>query len=319
MQESVIRSVYCIIGSALFILIFFPLFFRVSLVEPLDALLSGVDEVEHGKREIELPVRFNDEIGRLTSNFNQMTCSLKKAEDELKEYTESLELKVEERTSELARKNEENERLLLNILPASIAERLKRGEGLIADSCAETTIVFADIVGFTSLSSHIPASELVQLLSALISDFDELAQKHGVEKIKTIGDAYMAVAGLPQPRPDHADAAVRLALDMLRAAEKRKTSSGRSLQLRIGINSGPVIAGVIGTHKFAYDLWGDAVNIASRMESQGEPGRIQVTEATYRLLHQQYEFESRGELEVKGKGRMAAYLLVIPQSCLAFA
>lgn len=318
-QESVIRSVYCILGSALFILVFFPLFFRVSLVEPLDALLRGVDQVDQGQREVQLPVRFNDEIGRLTSNFNQMTRSLKAAEDQVKGYTESLQLKVEERTSELARKNEENERLLLNILPASIAERLKRGEALIADNCAETTIVFADIVGFTALSAHIPATELVHLLSTLISDFDDLAQQHGVEKIKTIGDAYMAVAGLPQPRPDHADAAVKLALDMLRAAEKRKTSTGRSLQLRIGINSGSVIAGVIGTHKFAYDLWGDAVNTASRMESQGEPGRIQVTEATYKLLHEQYEFESRGQLEVKGKGLMQAYLLVTPRSCLAFA
>jgi class 3 adenylate cyclase len=158
----------------------------------------------------------------------------------------------------------------------------------------------------------------VELLSGLVSEFDSLAQKHGVEKIKTIGDAYMAVAGLPQTRPDHAQAAIRLALDMMQAAGKRKMGGGRSLQLRIGVNSGPVIAGVIGTHKFAYDLWGDAVNTASRMESHGQAGRIQVTEATYRLVREQYEFEARREVQVKGKGCMFTYLVIHPEdaSCL---
>jgi class 3 adenylate cyclase/HAMP domain-containing protein len=309
-QRKIISCNYCIIGATLFVLIFFPVFFRLSLVEPLNALLRAVDQVDAGFLDVEVPVRYNDEIGRLTINFNRMTRSLKAAEADIKCYMGSLEAKVEERTIELARKNAENERLLLNILPPSIADRLKKGEPIIADACTEATILFADIVGFTQLSCSIPATELVSLLSGLISDFDRLTKEHGVEKIKTIGDAYMAVAGLPEARADHAQAAIRLALDMLKLANKRTTRAGDSLQLRIGINSGPVIAGVIGTHKFAYDLWGDAVNTASRMESCGEPGRIQVTEATYTILKELYRFTPRGQIEVKGKGLMPTYFLV---------
>ena len=315
-QRTVIACNYSILGSALFVVLFFPTFFRLSLVEPLNALLRAVDQVDCGERDIELAVQFNDEIGHLTVSFNRMIRSLKDAEEGLKCYAESLELKVQERTAEIGRKNEENLRLLLNILPATIAERLKRGERIIADACSEVTIVFADIVGFTDLSSRIPAEQVVQLLSDLMSDFDRLALEHNIEKIKTIGDAYMAVAGLPDSRPDHAEAAIRLAIDMLRAASRRTTCDGVPLQLRIGINSGPVIAGVIGTHKFAYDLWGDSVNTASRMESCGLPGHIQVTETTYNMLRSQYQFQSRGRIEIKGKGFMSAYLLLMDESVL---
>jgi adenylate cyclase len=250
---------------------------------PLNNLLQAVELVQLGCRDIQLPVRSNDEIGRLTLNFNVMTHSLKTVEDDLQCYMESLESKVQQRTAEIIRKNDENERLLLNIIPGSIAERLKNGERLIADACPEASILFADIVGFTDLSTRVPACELVAFLSNLMCEFDRLAEQHGVEKIKMIGDAYMAVAGLPNPRPDHAHAAVSLAIDMLSAAERCLIYDGTSLQLRIGISSGPVIAGVIGRHKFAYDLWGDTVNTAARMESQGHPGRIQITEATYAL------------------------------------
>ena len=180
---------------------------------------------------------------------------------------------------------------------------------MIADACSEATVIFADIVRFTDLSTRIPASELVEFLSGLMSEFDRLAQQHGVEKIKTIGDAYMAVAGLPSPRTDHAEAAVGLALDMLNAAKQCKTCDGSALELRIGISSGPVIAGVIGSHKFAYDLWGDTVNTASRMESHGKPGRIQVTETTYALLRHRYEFDPCGEIHIKGKGLMRTYFI----------
>src|SRR4051794_24844541 len=311
MQAVIVRYNGCVLGSALFVLGFFPVFFRLSMVQPLSALLNAVDRVDAGARNVQLPVQFNDEIGRVTIAFNSMTRNLKAAEDDLRSYTESLEVKIQERTAELARKNEESERLLLNILPASIADRLKRGDRIIADACSATSILFADIVGFTDLSAHMPATEVVELLSDLIAEFDRLAEKHGVQKIKTIGDAYMAVAGLPDARPDHADAAMSLAIDMLEAVARRKTRDGRRLQLRIGINSGPVVAGVIGTHKFAYDVWGDAVNTASRMESHGEPGRVQVTEATYDLLKEKYTFQSRGVIVIKGKGFMPAYLLCL--------
>ncbi len=305
------RCNYCILGSALFVLLFFPAFFRFSLVNPLNALLRAVDQVDAGSRDINLPVRFNDEIGRLTVNFNHMTRSLKAAEDNLRGYAESLEVKVRDRTTELLQKNEENERLLLSIFPASVVERLKRGEDIVPESWSEVTILFADIVGFTDITARVPAFALVDLLGGLVSDFDQLAREHGVEKIKTIGDAYMAVAGLPDPRSDHAEAVVRLAFDMLNAAANRKTLDGKPIQLRIGINSGSVIAGVIGTQKFAYDLWGDTVNIAARMESQGQPNRIHLTEATYALLKHRYNFESRGEVEVKGKGLMPTYFIAV--------
>ena len=308
-QASVERCMYIIIGSTVFILVVFPLFFRASLIDPLASLLRGIDRLDEGHRGVQVPVIFNDEIGRLTANFNQMSQSLDSARQELVSYAQSLERKVTERTSELALKNEEYERLLLNILPGSIAERLKRSSERIADSCSATTIVFADIVGFTEMSAKIPASELVGTLSSLISEFDDLADQYGVEKIKTIGDAYMAVAGLPDPRADHAEAAMKFALAMNDAIAKYKTKSGQPLQLRIGMDSGPVIAGVIDTRKLAYDLWGDAVNTASRMQSHGRPGRIQVTEATYKLLRDRYDFESCGLMDIKGKGWMPTYLV----------
>jgi len=169
------------------------------------------------------------------------------------------------------------EDLLYNIMPSPIAQRLKLQESLIADSFDEVTVLFADLVNFTELSAQIPATQLVDLLNKIFSVFDHLTQKHGLEKIKTIGDAYMVVGGLPTPRPDHAEAVVEMALDMQQAITRFQHNDGKPFDLRIGINTGPVVAGVIGTKKFAYDLWGDTVNVASRMESQGVAGSIQVT------------------------------------------
>lgn len=210
---------------------------------------------------------------------------------------------------------EESEELLLNILPKPIAERLKLNENVIADSFPEVTVMFADLVGFTQLSAQISAKQLVELLNKIFSLFDQLADKHGLEKIKTIGDAYMVVGGLPTPRPDHAVAIAEMALDMQAAIvqfnHELKIPDAEPLQIRIGINSGPVVAGVIGLKKFIYDLWGDTVNTASRMESQGIPGCIQITTSTYELLKNQdgYHFEQRGPIEVKGKGLMITYLM----------
>jgi adenylate cyclase len=201
--------------------------------------------------------------------------------------------------------------LLHNMLPWPIAERLKVAPGAIADDFGEVGVLFADIVDFTSLASRLTATEVVRLLNDIFSTFDELAEKHGLEKIKTVGDSYMAVAGLPEPFEEHALALAEMALEMNEAIRRfpRKGEEYRNLELRIGINFGPVVAGVIGTKKFTYDLWGDSVNIASRMESQGVPGSIQCTEAAHRLLHHRYDFEGPFAIQVKGKGEMPTYRL----------
>jgi class 3 adenylate cyclase len=203
-----------------------------------------------------------------------------------------------------------SEGLLLNILPRPIAERLKRQPGVIAESHPDVTVLFADVVDFTPFAERTEPPQVVGVLDEIFSAFDSLAQRHGVEKIKTIGDAYMAASGLPEPRHDHAEAMAEMALEMQSEFVRLCRPLGVELTLRIGMDSGPVIAGVIGRQKFGYDLWGDTVNTASRMESQGVAGRIQVSEATYARLRDAYEFEARGEIDVKGKGRRNAYLLV---------
>jgi adenylate cyclase len=202
-----------------------------------------------------------------------------------------------------------SERLLLNVLPAPVAARLKEREEVIADGFDEVTILFADLVGFTPLSEKLAASDLVSLLDRIFAAWDGLARDHGVEKIKTIGDAYMAAAGVPLPRPDHAEAIARMALGMREAMDACAAEAGHPLALRIGIDTGPVVAGVIGKSKFSYDLWGDPVNTASRMESHAEPGTIQLTDRAAAALRDRFELEPRGAIEVKGKGPMACWLL----------
>src|SRR5262245_60953956 len=207
------------------------------------------------------------------------------------------------------RLHRENERLLLSILPAAIAQRLKAGDAGIADHFPEGSVLFADIVNFTDLSAGMSPKPLVSLLDDLFTQFDELARAHRVEKIKTIGDCYMAVCGVPEKRSDHAMALAEMALEMTECVKEFNQSRGTSLQIRIGLDTGPVVAGVIGRSKFIYDLWGDTVNTASRMESTGLPDRIQVTEQMERALASQFELEERGEVEVKGKGRLRTWLL----------
>ena len=203
-----------------------------------------------------------------------------------------------------------SESLLLNVLPASIAQRLQEREGSIADRFDAATILFADIVNFTVLSERTSPVELVQMLDRLFSRFDELCDSYGLEKIKTIGDAYMVAAGIPEPRADHVEAVASLALDMGRALAEMPGDAFRLLNIRIGIHTGPVVAGVIGQRKFTYDLWGDAVNTASRMESHGAPGRIHVTRAVYEKLVGRFVFESRGKQTIKGKGELETWFLV---------
>jgi class 3 adenylate cyclase len=243
-----------------------------------------------------------DEIGQLGSNFNTMAATIQ-------EHSENLEHLVHQRTSELYAEKENSERLLLNVLPGPIAERLKLSRGIIVDRFEQVSVLFADIVGFTTMSQKMPPEAVVNMLDELFSLFDRLAEEHGLEKIKTIGDAYMVVAGIPEPTSDHAVAIARMALDMLAGIEKYAADTSSDLSIRIGIATGSVIAGVIGRKKFIYDLWGDTVNTASRMESHGLPGRIHVTEVTAGLLAGEFELELRGTVDIKGKGPMKTYLL----------
>ena len=202
------------------------------------------------------------------------------------------------------------EKLMLNILPRPIAERLKRGEKNISGSYPDVTILFSDLVGFTKMSSQTSATDLVKLLNDLFSRFDKRADSLGVEKIKTIGDAYMAVAGLPIPRPDHALLCAELALGMFEDLKAFNQENGKELDMRIGLNSGPVVAGVIGYTKFSYDLWGNTVNTASRMESTSKPGRVQVSPATFEAIKNEYVLEDGGLMECKGLGEILTHLLV---------
>jgi PAS domain S-box-containing protein len=204
---------------------------------------------------------------------------------------------------------EKSERLLLNILPKPIADRLKQFHGVIADSFESVTVLFADLVSFTRMSSELSPQDLVDLLNLIFSTFDTLCETYGLEKIKTIGDAYMVAGGIPIPTEKHAEAIACMALDMVDKVAELRDLTGRPLQIRVGIHTGAVIAGVIGTQKFIYDLWGDTVNVASRMESHSEVGKIQVTAATYELLKHKFDLVERGAIEVKGKGLMQTYWL----------
>jgi class 3 adenylate cyclase len=220
-------------------------------------------------------------------------------------------LAEEHRLLELER--DRSEQLLLNILPVQIAKQLREGHTTIAESQHDVSILFADLVGFTPLAEALGPSALVELLNEVFSGFDDLADASGLEKIKTVGDAYMVAGGIPVPRPDHLTSLLEMALHMGAVVEEVGRRLDQPLQIRIGIDTGPVVAGVIGRRKFSYDLWGDTVNSASRMESHGLPGRIHVTQRVVEASEGTFEFEDRGSLEVKGKGPMRTYFLVGPR------
>jgi guanylate cyclase len=210
----------------------------------------------------------------------------------------------------LAREQERSEGLLLNVLPREIAPRLKAGESPIADAYENATVLYADIVGSTMLAEHLDAKQLVALLNRIFSRFDLLAEQHGVEKIRTIGDNYMCVAGVPDRRADHARAMARMALAMRAYIDELRAAGDERIDFRIGMNSGPCVGGVIGLRKFVFDIWGDSVNTASRMESHGMPGRIHISDATYELIRAEFRCEPRGMVDVKGKGPMRTWFLV---------
>ena len=262
-----------------------------SLLGPLRELTAGVKRFAAGDYDATVPVRTQDEIGQLCSAFNGMVADLR------------------DKNVLIQSKNRENEELLLNVLPAPIANRLRGGEARIADGFAEVTVAFADLVGFTALTSEMPPQEVVTFLNGLFTRFDVAAHELGIEKIKTVGDAYMAVCGLPVPVENHAERMVRMAIRMVHITREHAMEHHVPMKLRVGVNSGPVVAGVIGRSKYIYDLWGDTVNLASRMESGGIPDSVQVTRAVYEQLKDQFAFEPRGSIEVKGKGSVEAWLL----------
>lgn len=266
---------------------------------------GAMDYITKPPHEVELLVRVRSAL-HLKREMEQR----KAREQEL----HALNIKLERAFAHLAEQHqllqleqEKSEQLLLNVLPAPIAERLKQSPGVIADHFDEVTVLFADIVGFTALSATMDPESVVTMLNEVFSLFDQLAEQHRLEKIKTIGDAYMVVGGLPMPRSDHAQAVVAMALDMCQSVRSLLHST---LSVRIGIHSGPVVAGVIGRKKFIYDLWGDTVNIASRMESHGFTDKIQITEATYRLIQHDFCCEARGSIPIKGRGEMSVWYVL---------
>ncbi|MFO1160438.1 MAG: adenylate/guanylate cyclase domain-containing protein [Reyranellaceae bacterium] len=285
------RELTIVGAGALLVVIIIAAWLSRSLLGPLQELTAGVRRFAAGDYGAKVAVRARDEIGQLCLAFNGMV-------DELREKNRVIEAK-----------NREVEELLLNVLPAPIANRLRGGEQSIADGFAEVTVAFADLVGFTELSAQMPPTKVVALLNGLFSRFDEAAHELGIEKIKTVGDAYMAVCGLPVPVPDHASRMVRMAIRMVHITREHALEHRVSMRLRVGINSGPVVAGVIGKSKYIYDLWGDTVNLASRMEAGGLPDMIQVTRPVYERLKDEFVFEARGSIEVKGKGNVEAWVL----------
>jgi len=266
----------------------------VIMISALDEVDSVVRCIEAGAEDY-LPKPFNPVLLKARIN----------AGLEKKRWHERERLYL----SRLEDEKEKFERLLLNILPQQIVGRLNDGETIIADRVDDVSVLFSDLVGFTQISAELAPTELVSYLNALFSDFDAIARELGVEKIKMIGDAYMVVAGVPEPRADHAPAIAEMALRMIETVATAKHEHGAPFTARIGIHSGPVVAGIIGTHRFVYDVWGDTVNLASRLESHSEPNRIQVSEATAALLGDRFELEARGQIAIKGKGKQTTYFL----------
>ena len=266
----------------------------VIMLTALDDVDSNVRCIEAGAEDY-VPKPFNPVILRA-----RITASLekKRLRDQEQAYLDQLQME-----------RAKSERLLLNVLPKAIAERLKAGQRTIVDSFIDSTVLFADIVGFTRIASKQSPQRTVQLLNEIFSSFDRIAEQLELEKIKTIGDAYMLVSGVPSIRPDHAEACANAAFEMIEAVRVFNRRHQLEWNIRVGMNSGPVVAGIIGTKKFSYDLWGDTVNIASRMESHGQPGKIQISEVTMKLLGNKFEFDPQGEIDIKHSNRMATYLL----------
>jgi len=317
-NEEVMAFIWRIIGLIALICLFVTAVTLVMLtptvIMPILKLRNALLQVGENTRNHEtachappkLLVNRRDELGDVMGAFNIMNQQIAHYVQEIRARERDLKQAI----SELKTAQDQTEALLLNILPAPIAEELKQGVSPIAQSFPAATVLFADLAGFTQLSDKKPPTEIVELLNELFTEFDLLAEKHHMEKIKTIGDAYMAVGGLPTPFEHHAESGANMALDMLKFMQQFNKNRHEQISLRIGINTGPVVAGVIGVKKFIYDLWGDTVNIASRMESHGIVGTIQVSDSTYQCLQHSHQFEVRGMIPIKGKGKMETYLLI---------
>lgn len=274
-------------------------YLSLLLFRPLRRLVADIHQFGIGggvSRSLDRKRR--DEIGVINTEFTRMVDRITRAEADNKAYLEEIE-----------HQKDQVESLLRNILPRSIIERMHTGEEMIADGHKAATILFADLVGFTKFAANKPPETVVQVLNGIFQRFDDLALEHGVEKIKTIGDAYMGVAGLPLPCADHQARAARLALDMAAVMREMNEKAVCDFGIRIGLHSGPVVAGVIGKHKFAYDVWGDAVNIASRYEASSEPGRIHISAAVAAGLSPSFQVESRGRIDIRDVGVVESYFL----------
>ena len=271
-------------------------------------VISGADQIDHAVNCIELgaedylPKPFSPTLLRA-----RVTSSIEKKRLRDLDRLRLAQLQAEKELLEIEK--EKSERLLLNILPKAIAERLKLGERTIANGHPTVTVMFADLVGFTALSRRTPPGDLVGILNGIFTTFDLLVEKHSLEKIKTIGDSYMLAGGIPLHRDDHAQAVADISMEMIAALDRLNAANGTELKMRIGINTGPIVAGVIGKRKFTYDLWGDTVNLASRMESSGMAGVIHVSESTYQALKNDFVLEERGLTHCKGIGDVTTYFL----------
>lgn len=278
------------------------------VARPVLTLQRIMYQVGEGDLDVKIPESSNDEVGDLARIFDKMLSNIRGSQLRLAQAN----VELQQSNDIIFEEREKSENLLQNMMPPVIAHRLKQGESVIADSYEDVSILFIDLVGFTELSGRISPEEVIVILNAVFSTFDEIAEACGLEKIKTIGDAYLAVAGVPEWTPDHANRAAKMALRVRDVMPMLNQHLGTSLQVRIGIHAGSVVAGVIGSKKYAYDLWGDAVNIASRMESHGAPGRVHCSESLYQHLRQQFSFTDRGTMPIKGKGEMQTYFLEHP-------
>jgi class 3 adenylate cyclase/HAMP domain-containing protein len=287
----------CFVGFALIL-------YRLLLVRGRN-LLNSVQAITEGHLDTRINDERNDELGRLSVAIDGMTAQLAGA----LAATEKKLSETEAFAETISEQKEHSEKLLHNILPVLIADRLKKGESQIAETFPEVTVLFADIVGFTQMSTTMAPRQLVNMLNDIFGRFDELAEQFHLEKIKTIGDCYMVVGGVPDRSPTHCQQVADFGLAAIEAIRKYSRDNGYDLHIRIGVHTGTVVAGVVGKRKYSYDLWGDVVNTASRMESYGQPDVIHVTEAVKIRLSDDFNFESLGTIDLKGKGPVESYIL----------